>query len=133
MNVLQGQFYSTVFRVIDDELFATDARVVDLQRFLDIHRGDESEGRVYCITSRGAMPKTRLRVAKQAIAGLLSDAGPSSLPLEDDYGWIATLQKHLHPDLGIIVINVGAEDYTTYIVADCAGWTRQMAASCGIS
>lgn len=27
MNVLQGQFYSTAFRVIDDDLFAADAKV----------------------------------------------------------------------------------------------------------
>lgn len=124
MNVLQGQFYSTAFRVIDDDLFAADARVIDLQRFLDIHSGGEGDDRVYCITSRGGTPRTRLRVTKRAVSELLSDADQSKMALEDDSGWIATLQKHLHPDLGIVVVNDGAEEYKTYIVSDCAGWTR---------
>ncbi|MBP9175647.1 MAG: hypothetical protein KBF54_13940 [Rhizobiales bacterium] len=124
MNVLQGQFYSTAFRVIDDDLFAADTKVLDLRQFLDIHQGREGDDMVYCITSAEGTPKIRIRATKKAVCDLLADAEQSKVALDDDRGWIETLQKHLHPDFGIVVIHEGAEEYMTYIVSDCAGWTR---------
>ena len=46
--------------------------------------------------------------------------------MEDPSGWIATLQKHLHPDFGIVIDETaGDERFMTYIMADRAGWTRK--------
>lgn len=125
MNVLQGKFDSSAFRVIDDDQFAADPRVIDLQRFLDIHQGREDDGMIYCITNTGGTPSTRAKVLKTALRGLIADAGQSKVPLEDDYGCIATLQKHLHPDFGIVISHEGAEEYLTFIASDYAGWTRK--------
>lgn len=126
MNILQGNFYSTAFRVKDDKAFEADPSVVALRRHMEIYTGDTPEGRLNCITSKDSQPKTMLRVMHPAIIGLLNDAMPSDVVMDDEFGWLATLQKHLHPDDGIVVITEypDGNEFQTYIANDCAGWTR---------
>jgi hypothetical protein len=126
MNVLQGEFYSTAFRVADDKAFAIDPAMKALLKHIELFQGEEDGMFLYCITNKHGEPGTRLKVLKPAIMGLLDDAGESSVPMEDEQGWIATLQKHLHPDYGITLFHdePGVGEYQTYITDDCAGWTR---------
>lgn len=127
MNVLQGNFYSTAFRVIDEAAFSNDEDVIKLGRQIEIFSGKMDGEVLHCITGKGQQPRTMLRVFRPAIMGLLQDAGPSRIPMVDSLGWIAVLQRHLHPDYGIIVINEdgAGSDFQTYITKECAGWTRQ--------
>jgi len=127
MNVLQGKFYSTAFRVKDEADFEHNPAVVELLKHIETYSHKMNGFWLYCITSKGDEPGTRLRVTRPAILGLLVDTGQNYLALEDTLGWITTLQNHLHPDDGIILMNQGnnGEAYQTYIAADCAGWTRK--------
>jgi hypothetical protein len=125
VKVFQGQFYSTAFQVLDDDAFEADPLVKNLLRHLDIFSGREDGSVLHCIANSGGKPKTRLKVMRDAIDGLLADAGPGTIPLEDDNGLVATLQEHLHPDYGIVIVNEGEEEFVTYIASDCAGWSRK--------
>jgi hypothetical protein len=126
MNVLQGKFFSTAFRVKDDDAFEGDIGVVDLRHHVDIYSGNEGEETLHCIVSKDCQPRTKLRVAKLALLGLLADAKASTHVMEDELGWIALLQKHIHEEDGMVVVNqcVDGQEYQTYIASDCAGWTR---------
>lgn len=127
MNVLQDSFFSSAFRVRDDEAFEHDPAIVRLRRHLDIYSGREEDAVLHCIVSKDRQPGTRLRVARPALMNLLEDAKASDIVMEDDCGWIVALQAHLHPDDGIVVMNQvkDGREYQTYIAPDCAGWTRQ--------
>ena len=127
MNVLQGHFYSTAFRVADKAAFEGDPVIAAMQAQFVFYRGVENGVEFICITSKGDPPGTVLRVMKPAILGLLSDSPASCTPLEDDSGWISTLQRHLDPEYGIVIAHRldGETAYFTYVSTDCAGWTRR--------
>jgi len=124
MNALQGTFYSTAFRVRDEQAFAADPVIREMQQHLDMFAGELDGDTVHCLCSKGAQPKTILQVFAPAIAGLLADTA-SSVVMEDPEGWIEVLQRHLHPDYGIVIDEtLNDERFMTYIAADRVGWTR---------
>ena len=124
MNTLQGPFYSTPFRVRDEQAFATDPAILEMQKHMDMFGGELDGARVHCIASKDTQPKTILQVFAPAILGLLNDAN-SDVIMEDSLGWIGTLQRHLQSDYGIVIDEiVGDEKFLTYVMADRAGWTR---------
>jgi len=126
VNVLQGRLFSTAFRVQDDEAFERDPTIVALRQYLDIYSGRVEDAIIHCIVSKDCQPRTKLRVARQAVMELLGDAKASDVVMDDDFGWLATLQIHLHPDDGIVVVSEcdDGQQFQTYIARDCAGWTR---------
>ncbi len=124
MNTLQGSFYSTAFRVHDERAFQTDPVILDMQKHMDMFAGQKDDTTVHCIASKDTPPKTTLQVHAAAIAGLLADAS-SDVVMEDSLGWIEALQRHLHPDYGIVIDETaGDEKFLTYVAAGRAGWTR---------
>jgi hypothetical protein len=127
MNVLQGQFFSTAFRVVDGEGFEADPVIGQMHQYVEFFSGEREGEKLFCITHKDGLPGTTLRVARPAIMGLLADARPSPIPLHDDQGWIAALQHYLDPADGIVLVtrNTDGSEYQTYISTDCAGWTRQ--------
>jgi hypothetical protein len=125
MNVLRGAFFSTAFQVVDEQAFATDPAILEMQKHVDMFAGNRDGEMLHCITSKGLPPQTLLTVRAPAILGLLGDAR-STLAMEDPANWIAALQKHLHPDFGIVIDETaGDEMFMTYIMTDRAGWTRK--------
>ena len=127
MNILQGRFFTTAFRVVDDEGFATDPIVNQMRQSFEFFSGDRAGERLYCLVQKGGVPETALRVSRSAVMGLLADAKASSVPIQDGFGWIETLQRHLNPEDGIVVLhrNADGSEYQAYISPDCAGWTRE--------
>jgi hypothetical protein len=124
MKVLQGSFYSTAFRVRDEEAFGADPAILEMQQHLDMFAGEMDGAPVHCLCSKGTQPKTILQVFAPAIAGLLAEA-TSSVAMEDPQGWIETLQRHLHPDYGIVFDEIaGDARFMTYVAPDRAGWSR---------
>ena len=124
MNTLQGTFYSTPFRVRDEQAFATDPAILEMQKHIDMFAGELDGATVHCIASKDAQPKTILQVFAPAILGLLDDAR-SDVVMEDSLGWIEVLQRHLKPDYGIVIDEIaGDEKFLTYVMADRAEWTR---------
>jgi hypothetical protein len=125
MNILQGTFYSTAFRVLDDRAFALDPAVLEMQKHMDMFAGKRRGTTLHVIASKDTEPKTDLEVHAAAIFGLLDDAR-SDVAMEDPLGWIEVLQKHLHPESGIVFDEaVGGEKILIYISADRAGWNRR--------
>ncbi len=127
MNILQGRFFTTAFRVVDDDGFATDPAVDQMRQNIEFFSGEREGERLYCLVHKGGLPETTLRVARSAVMGLLADAKASSVPIQDGLGWIATLQRHLNPEDGIVILhrNTDGSEYQAYIAPDCAGWTRE--------
>ncbi len=125
MNALQGTFYSTPFRVRDEQAFATDPAIVEMQKHMDMFAAELDGATVHCICSKGTQPKTILQVFAPAIGGLLAEVR-SDVVMDDSLGWIGTLQRHLQADYGIVIDEtVGDQRFFTYVAADRAGWTRQ--------
>ena len=126
VKILQGNLYSTAFRLRDQEAFDADPQAMRIRQKFNIFSGTRDNKRLHRFTSRGALPPTDLYVARPAILGLLKDAGASAFELGDTEGWIALLQRHLHPDDGIFVITDDDEGaaYQTYRYRECADWTR---------
>lgn len=124
MNTLQGSFYSTPFRVRDEQAFAADPAILEMQKHMEMFTGELDGATVYCIASKNTQPKTVLQVFAPAILGLLDDAS-SDVIMEDSLGWIGVLQRHLKPNYGIVIDEtVGDRRFFTYVAADRAGWTR---------
>jgi len=124
VNTLQGSFYSTAFRVRDEDAFNADPAILEMQKHMDMFAGERDGAMLHCITSKDTQPKTMLQVFAPAIVGLLEDAG-SDVVMEDALGWIDVLQRHLQPDCGIIIDETaGDERFMTYVTADRVGWTR---------
>jgi hypothetical protein len=113
MNVLQGHFFSSAFRVQDDEKFDVDPDIVEMRKHLEFFSGQRDGERMYCLAGKNDEPGTTMRVARPAIMDLLADARPSNVAIDDDLGWISTLQRHLNPEDGIVVIN-RCEDGSEY-------------------
>lgn len=127
MNTLQGSFYSTAFRVRDEQAFATDPAVLAMQKRMDMFAGERDGATLHCIASKDAQPKTTLEVFAPAIRSLLADA-KSDVIMEDTLGWIGALQRHLQADSGIVIDETaGNQTFTTYVATDRAGWTRARA------
>ncbi len=127
MNVLQGHFFSSAFRVQDDEAFEVDPVIVEMRKHLEFFSGQRDGERLYCLAGKNDQPGTTMSVARPAIMSLLADACPSNVTIDDDLGWILTLQRHLNPEDGIAIINHcdDGSEFQTYIATDCAGWTRK--------
>ncbi len=127
MNVLQGSFYSTAFRVREERAFETDPVVMQMLKHLEMFTGQRDGRTLHCICSKGSQPKTNLEVRAPAILGLLEDTS-SGIPIEDSRGWIEALQRHLHDDFGIVIDETAeGEQFMTYLGKDRAGWTRRHA------
>jgi hypothetical protein len=125
MNTLQGSFYSTAFRVRDEQAIATDPAVIAMQKHMDMFAGQRDGVTLHCIASKDTQPKTILEVLAPAILTLLNEAS-SGVVMDDALGWIGTLQRHLLPDSAIVIDEtVGDERFMTYVAADRAGWTRR--------
>lgn len=125
MNVLQGDFYSTAFRIRDVKAFQTDPKIAEMRRHMEFFEGERDGVALLCVTSKGGEPRTTLDVRAPAIAGLLEDTR-SAVPIDDSQGWIEALRRHLHGDHGIVINETtGDEDFMIYVATDRAGWTRQ--------
>lgn len=126
MNALQGIFYSTAFRVRDEQSFAIDPAILEMQKHMDMFAGQRNGATLHCIASKDTQPKAPLEVHAAAIVGLLDDAR-SDIVMEDSQGWIGVLQRHLHPDSGIVFDEAsGDEQFMIYVATDRAGWTRNL-------
>jgi len=125
MNVMQGSFYSTAFRVRDEQAFETDPAVVAMLKHMDMYAGKRNGATLHCIASKDTKPKSMLDVFAPAIHGLLADTS-SNVVMEDPLGWIGVLQRHLQPDSGIVIDETaGDQAFMTYIAPDRVGWTRR--------
>lgn len=126
MNPMQGSFYSTAFRVRDEQAFATDPAVLAMQKHVDMFEGQRNGATLHCFASKDTHPKTILEVFAPAIHGLLEDTS-SNVVMEDPLGWIGVLQAHLQPDSGIVIVDEteGDQKFMTYIAPDRVGWTRR--------
>jgi hypothetical protein len=125
MKALEGIFYSTAFRVCDELAFAADPAILDMQKHMDMFAGKRCDVTLHCIASKDTQPNAPLEVHAAAILGLLDDAR-SEVVLDDSRGWIGVLQRHLHPDSGIVFDETaGNQRFMTYVSANRAGWTRK--------
>ena len=52
MNVLQGSFFSTAFRVRDEQAFATDPLILEMQKHMDMFAGTRDCKTLHCIASK---------------------------------------------------------------------------------
>lgn len=124
VNVLQGTFYSSAFRVRDEQAFATDPAILEMQKHMDMFAGKRGAATLHCIASKDTRPKAPLEVHAAAILGLLDDAS-SDVVMDDPRGWIGLLQRHLDRDSGIVIDEAaGNQRFMIYLTADRAGWTR---------
>ena len=113
MRNLHGSYYTTAFRVLDDDLFAADPAIVEMRKHVDIFQGGTEGEPVYCIASKDTGPQSRLEVLAPAISNLIDGAHEV---VEDPLGWIKALQCHLHPDCGIVIDETaGDERVFTYV------------------
>jgi len=125
MHALQGAFYSTAFRVRDEQAFATDPAILEMQKHMDMFAGQRDGATLHSIASKDTPPNAPLEVHAAAILGLLADAC-SGVVMEDSLGWIGVLQRHLQPDSGIVIDETaGNESFMIYLTAHRSGWTRQ--------
>ena len=126
MNIFEGYFYTTAFAVRDERAFHDDPDMEVFRQHFDMFSGVEGTLHVHCFTHKTGAPGTRLRVMRPAILSLTADVVPSQVPMEDPQEWVPLLQRHLHPDFGIVVIN-SEEDgrqFQTWIAQGCCAWSR---------
>jgi hypothetical protein len=106
-------FYSNAFRVLDERSFVLDPGVEEMSRHLEFFEGHQDGEILRCITHKTGQPQMALRWDKHSVAVMADDVLPSTLNISDICPWVETLQKHLHPDDGIIVSGV-SQDGTRY-------------------
>lgn len=100
---LPGALYSTVFRVLNESAFVLDPDINEMSRHLEFFEGPQGGEVLRCVTNKDGQPQMALRWDEHSVTVMADDVLPSTMNTLDVFPWVETLQKHLHPDDGIII------------------------------
>ena len=103
-----GSFNSTAFHVEDPVAFEHDPMVQRFRRFADVLEGQMPDDPAPCFAlAKGMVPRDPLFVGHQPATVVIGEAWEGDPEIDDAQGWIAMFQKHLRPEDGIIVTELG--------------------------